>query len=101
MVEIRPVTEERVKEKERMRLEKQLAEECFPKCHVDSMGNLFFIRTNVICNYVADKNVGTIVMRLYKRKFESQAQEFARRYEEQFGLKEHSTDFIIETDYSK
>ena len=100
-MKVEDITEDKARKKERARLEEQLAKECFPRKIVKlDMPNLIGVRTSPISNRLADKYIGTITMTVYDKSILPQAQEFARRYEEQFGLKEHSTDFIIETDYS-
>jgi len=91
MVEVRDVTEEKQIQKNRVELEKKLAEECFSGKKIEVIGTLMYIDNGVACKYF-----GNILMYVKDKSVELQAQEFGRRYEEQFNIK----NFIIETDYS-
>jgi len=101
MVAIIDITSDRLKTKGRAELEKKLAEECFPGKRVENDVLPSYIYIYKDKKIVADKSIGTIKMTIYDEDFLSQAIDFARRYEKQFGLKEHHAPFIIETDYSK
>ena len=97
MVEIRDVTEEKKEVLNRALLEKKLADECFPGKHIQLDNSAIFIRDRLL-NLMAYKEAKIIKMHVYDKSILPQAQEFAKRYEKQFGM---TSDFIIEADYSK
>ena len=87
-------------EKKRAELEKKLLEECFVgRKVVINQNSYLHIKDKMGVGVVATKVVRTIKMTLSDESIYSQAEEFGRRYEEQFhGGKDV---FIIETDYSE
>ena len=93
MVEVRDVTEERHAKRKRRELEEKLAKECFDGRKIDIIGDLI-----TIDNGKAFKYIGTILMYVKNADIFAEAQEFGKRYEEQFH--EGKNVFIIETDYS-
>ena len=102
MVEVKDITEEQILRKQRIRLEKTLAEECFSGRRVKVVNDAHvFVYDNEGRNIMATKVIGAIKMINREKELQSLVEEFGRKYEEQFGLKEHNTNFIIETDYSK
>jgi hypothetical protein len=97
MVKIRDVTSEKRGEKERARLEIKLAKECFPQQRVKLGTSNDILIYNWSNKTVVQKNVHHCVIYLYDLDVLPQAENFAHKYEEMFGV----SNFVIETDYSK
>lgn len=98
MVEIRDVTNEKKREMERAILEGKLAEECFPgQAKLVTGVGVPHISVERGGKPLAFKWIGIVKMDVYDKNILSQAEQFGRRYEEQFSVR----NFIIETDYSK
>lgn len=97
MVNIRDVTSEKREEKERARLEIELAKECFPQQRVELGPSNDILIYNWSNQTVVQKNIHHCIIYLYNQNVLPQAEDFARKYEERFGV----SNFVIETDYSE
>lgn len=95
MVKIVDLTEEKEREMKQAKLEEQLAKECFVGKEVCSKGALAVFQGSEIIAFM-DRIFPR--MKVYDQNILSQAETFAKKYEEKFGL---DGDFVIETDYSK
>lgn len=99
MVKVIDITHEKIEALRKVDLEKKIADECFVGKEIyyipdDNMPNFMNITNKE--GRLAFKRIGDVKMDVYDESIFPQAMEFAKRYEEQFNIKE----FTIETDYS-
>ncbi|MDO8517113.1 MAG: hypothetical protein Q7S33_03215 [Nanoarchaeota archaeon] len=97
MVKIIDITPDRKKETEQGELELTLAKQCFSGKEIKPSITLPLIRISYCEKEMASKMIGTTKITIYDKSILSQAEEFGRRYEDQF----HIPSFTIETDYSE
>ena len=102
MVKIIDVTEERERIKEQTKLEWELAIKCFKRNKVYRGDKTILVHLNMSASKpVMFKSAGKPKMTIYDRKVRSEAEMFARRYEEQFMGESNSDEFVIHENYSK
>ena len=97
MVKVIDITPEREREEEQGRLELTLVRQCFfPPTQVKRLTSGCIVVFDASGEPLASKIIEREKMKVYNESVLPQAEEFGKRYEEQF----HISAFTIETDYS-